>query len=67
ICPFRHCECSKCSLVTMRRQILAEEASIQKKEQAESTLMEAGAIYNERQLDVCLFSLFVLDFLRIEY
>ncbi|KAL3173464.1 hypothetical protein MRX96_041897 [Rhipicephalus microplus] len=50
-CPYRYCTCDHCNLVTMRRQILAEEASIQKKQEAESTLLAAGQLCRHENLD----------------
>ncbi|KAH9368738.1 hypothetical protein HPB48_004757 [Haemaphysalis longicornis] len=49
-CPYRHCTCSYCDLITMRRQILAQEASIQKKEEAQSSLLAAGLLYEHDEL-----------------
>lgn len=45
-CPFRHCKCASCNLITMRRNILVEEASILKKEEASNTLLSVSAISN---------------------
>ncbi|XP_049524799.1 doublesex- and mab-3-related transcription factor C2-like [Dermacentor silvarum] len=50
-CPHRYCTCDRCDLVTMRRQILAEEASIQKKQEAESSLLAAGRLCGQDNLD----------------
>ncbi|KAK8773004.1 hypothetical protein V5799_012462 [Amblyomma americanum] len=50
VCPHRYCSCDRCGLVTMRRQILAEEASIQKKQEAESSLLAAGQLCGQDNL-----------------